>query len=287
MNCQFFDAHTHIQFAVFEKDYQKVIKRALEKGVGMINVGTQKDTSLRAVEIAYEFEAEPVYAAVGLHPLHTTYNSHYDIQELGQKTKSFVSEGEEFDYKYYKELALNPKILAIGECGLDYFRITDEKLKKKQKEVFIKQIELAFDVEKPLMIHCRNAFNDLIEILSVMSHKLLTKDAGVIHFFSGTEEDARKLLEMGFSFTFGGVITFSRDYDEIIKMIPLDRILSETDAPYVTPVPYRGKRNEPLYVIEVVKKIAAIKDINLELVQRQILLNTKRIFKIDDILFNY
>jgi len=282
MKYQFFDAHTHVQFAAFEKDYQKVIKRALEKGVGMINVGTQKNTSSKALELAYEFNSNPVYAAVGLHPIHT-HKSYHDVQELGGngEIKGFTSRGEEFDYDYYKKLAIDPKVLAIGECGLDYFRISDENLKNKQKEAFIKQIELAFEVKKPLMIHCRNAFSDLIELLSAMSHKLLVDNPGIIHFFSGDKNEAKKLLELGFSFTFGGVITFTRDYDDVIKMLPLENILSETDAPYVTPVPYRGKRNEPVYVIEVVKKLAEIKNVLFETICQQILKNTQNIFKIN------
>ena len=142
-----------------------------------------------------------------------------------------------FDYDYYKELALDPRVVAIGECGLDYFRIKNNELgiKGKQKWAFEEQIRLASDVQKPLMIHCRNAFGDLIEILTHNSKLLIPGRSGVIHFFSGTKDEAKKLADMGFYFTFGGVITFVRDYDEVIRFIPADRILSETDAPYVTP----------------------------------------------------
>lgn len=279
MNLRFFDAHTHVQFAAFKDDYQEVIKMALANGVGLVNVGTQKDTSRRAVEVAHEFEKEAVYAAVGLHPVHTSKSFH-DIQELGgdlSTSSGFTSRGEEFDYDYYKKLALNPKVVAIGECGLDYFRVEEEKAKSKQKEVFIKQIELAYEVKKPLMIHCRNAFTDLISILRPRAAGLRPS---IVHFFTGTADDAKQLLEMGFSFTFGGVITFVRDYDEIIKFFPRDRILSETDAPYVTPVPYRGRRNEPLYVVEVLKKLAEIRKVPFEQMTEQILKNIRKIFGI-------
>lgn len=279
---KFFDAHTHVQFAAFENDYKGVIGRALKNSVGLINIGTQKDTSRRAVEIACEFENEPVYAAVGLHPIHTEKSFH-DEKELGdgEAAKKFTSRGEEFDYDYYKNLALNKKVLAIGECGLDYYRIMNNELRimNKQKEIFIKQIELADEVKKPLMIHCREAFSDLIQILQTTHYKPQT-NPGIIHFFSGTKDDARELLELGFSFTFGGVITFTHDYDEVIKFIPADRILSETDAPYVAPAPYRGKRNEPVYVIEVVKKLAEIKGVEFEEIREQISENAKRIFNI-------
>lgn len=275
---KFFDAHTHVQFAAYSSDHRDVIERALSSGVGMVNVGTQKDTSRRAVELARGYDH--VYATVGLHPIHTS-KSYHDAQELGDalEAKGFTSRGEEFDYDYYKKLALDLKVVAIGECGFDYFRIEGDKAeaKKRQEEAFIKQVELAHEIQKPLMIHCRNAFSDLIQALSSKS-SILNSPPGIIHFFSGTTGDAKQLLEMGFSFTFGGVITFARDYDEIIKMIPLDRILSETDAPYVTPVPHRGKRNEPAYVIEVVKKLAELKDVSVDEMAERILDNVRRVF---------
>ncbi|HUX35734.1 MAG TPA: TatD family hydrolase, partial [Candidatus Paceibacterota bacterium] len=171
---------------------------------------------------------------------------------------------------------------------LDYYRLETRDreqetiVRDKQKEILIRQIELAHDVKKPLMIHCREAFDDLIKILSSKS-QVLNFTPGVIHFFSGTTEDAKKLLELGFSFTFGGVVTFlpkagKPAYDDIVKYIPLDRILSETDAPYVAPMPYRGKRNEPLYVIEVVKKLAEIKKVPVEEMAEKTFENAERIF---------
>lgn len=279
MEPRFFDAHTHIQFAAFKADYKETINRALEAGVGLVNVGTQKDTSVRAVEIAHEFEDKPVFAAVGLHPIHTE-KSYHDEQELGggKSAKAFTSRGEEFDYDFFKKIALDPKVVAIGECGLDYFRLNKEA-KNKQAEAFIKQIELAYEIKKPLMIHCRDAYGDLIDILQANSRKLQV-NPGIIHFFSGAKDDAKKLFDMGFYFTFGGVITFSSDYDEVVKFIPIDRILSETDAPYVAPAPYRGKRNEPVYVIEVVKKLAEIKEVAFEEMGGRILKNAESIFKI-------
>ena len=168
---------------------------------------------------------------------------------------------EVFDHEAYKNLALSSsRVVAIGECGLDYFRGADEAEKARQKDIFIKQIKLAKELNKPLMIHCREAFEDLIKILQEVGGGF----SGVVHFFNGTTQNAKVLLDMGFYFSFGGVLTFTRDYDEQVKFIPLDKILLETDAPYVAPVPYRGKRNEPLYVVEVAKKIAEIKGATLE-----------------------
>lgn len=273
----YFDSHTHTHFAAFKDDWRETIEKALKNNVWMINVGTQKDTSARAVEVANLYK-EGVYASVGLHPIHTE-KSYHDKQELGitnnesGKEGEFVSRGEEFDFGYYKKLAENPKVVAIGECGLDYFRLGEET-KERQRDAFLRQIELAKEVKKPLMIHCRNAFDDLIKILN-SKFQILNSPPGVIHFFTGGVEDAKKLLDLGFSFTFGGAITYpskarlpaetsakAGDYDEAIKIIPLGRILSETDAPYVAPAPYRGKRNEPAYVVEVVKKLAELKNLS-------------------------
>ena len=287
---KFFDVHTHVPFAAFKGEEDVVIRRALDAGVWMVNVGTQKDTSLATVETARKYDTG-VWATVGLHPVHTEV-SYHDAKELGaapaeaSAKEGFTSRGEEFDYDYYLNLAKDPKVVGIGECGLDYYRMQEEGSEKKEeriknhKNAFLKQIQLAQEVNKPLMIHCRNAFDDLISLLS--SYFILpsskSTNPGIIHFFSGTKENAKSLLEMGFSFSFGGVITFARDYDEVVRYIPLDRIVLETDAPYVTPVPYREKRNEPVYVVEVAKKLAEIKAATLEEVTGKTFENARRIF---------
>lgn len=290
-----FDVHTHTQFAAFREDQDVVIQRALDAGVWMINVGTQRDTSKSAVETAHRYP-EGVYATVGLHPIHTE-KSYHDEQELGDTIPlpsslpleeregggggGFTSRGEEFDYEYYKNLAQDPKVVGIGECGLDYYRITNYELRiRKQKEVFKRQIELAAEVKKPLMVHCRNAFSDLISILNSYFATRNSGHPGVIHFFTGTVDDARKLLDLGFSFSFGGVITFARDYDEAVRFIPLDRILLETDAPYVTPAPYRGKRNEPIYVTQVAERMAEIKGVSRDEIAGKTLRNAGALFGI-------
>ncbi|MAF80067.1 hydrolase TatD [bacterium] len=274
----YIDAHTHVNFAAFSKDYKEVIDRALKHDVFLVNVGTQQDTSKRAVEIADEYK-EGVYAVVGMHPIHSD-SSHHDAEELGGDI-GFTSRGEEFDKDFYLEFAKHDKVVAIGECGLDYFRIKGDEQKERQKKVFVEHIKLAKEAGKPLMIHCREAFSDLLDILE--SHRgILNNPSGIAHFFSGTKEDAKKLLDLGFYFTFGGVITFVRDYDEVVQMIPADRILSETDAPYVSPEPYRKDRNEPVYVIEVVKKLAEIRGVSEEEMKEQIWNNAKTVFGIDN-----
>lgn len=273
---KFFDVHTHVQFAAFKDDADLVIQRALNAGTWMVNVGTQRDTSAKAIELAEKYP-EGVYATIGLHPLHTE-KSHHDAQELGTSNKAleFTSRGEEFDYAYYEKLALHQKVVAIGECGLDYYRL-GEGTKDKQKSVFLRHMELAEELKKPLMIHCRQAFGDLIALLNT-KRSTLNVPSGVVHFFSGTKDDVKKLLDLGFSFSFGGVITFARDYDEVVKYIPLDHILLETDAPYVAPVPYRGKRNEPAYAVEVAKKMAELKNTSLQEVATRTLENSRGLF---------
>lgn len=271
-----FDVHTHLQFHAFKDDADLVIQRALAAGIWMVNVGTQVDTSQAAINIAEKFK-EGVYAAVGLHPIHTQ-KSFYDKQELGGAAE-FTSRGENFDPVSYKKLAQHPKVVAIGECGLDYYRLEPDT-KEKQKKAFLQQIELAQEVSQPLMVHCRQAFGDLISVLTV-NRLALNDPPGIIHFFSGTKDDAKQLLDLGFSFSFGGVITFTRDYDEVLNYIPLNRLLLETDAPYVAPVPYRGRRNEPVYVVEVAKKLAEIKKTSMERVAETTFANANKIFHIN------
>lgn len=277
---QSFDAHTHVQFSAFDQDRDEVMARAKDAGVGMINVGTQRETSEAAIQLAEKYD--DVYASVGLHPIHTSRSFH-DAQELGggEAAKAFTSRGEVFDMAAYRQLAAHPKVVAIGECGLDYFRLGEDENREakiaQQKEALWEQIALSREVGKPLMIHCRNAFPDLIAVLRSNRRDLR---AGVVHFFTGTPADTEALLDLGFSFTFGGVITFARDYDEVIRMVPIDRILSETDAPYLTPVPYRSKRNEPIYVVETIKKLAELKGVSVETLSAQIVESARRIFGI-------
>mgnify|MGYP001592420767 CR=1 FL=1 len=278
MNLKFIDAHTHVQFAAYQDDVDVVVKRSLDAGIWMVNVGTQLDTSNKAIALAEQYP-QGVYATVGLHPIHTDKSFH-DKEELGEGGEEFVSRGEIFDYSEYKKLALNPKVVAIGECGLDYFRINSSDSKTKQAAAFIQQIELAHELKKPLMLHCRSAFPDLIKILTTNYKLLTTPYPGIIHFFSGSEPQASDLLNMGLFFTFGGVITFARDYDEIIKAVPVSRMMLETDAPYVTPAPHRGRRNEPVYVAEIAQKLAEIKGVSLEEIKHHTTENARAVFGI-------
>lgn len=255
--------------------------RAKEAEVGMNLVGTQLDTSRAAVELAEQHDE--TWASVALHPVHTS-KSYHDTKELGGEGKAFTSRGEQFDFAAYEALGKSDKVIAIGECGLDYYRL-EEDTKKLQTEVFVQHIELANKLNKPLMLHIRDgahqtggdtgAYADALELLK--SH---AKVQGDVHFFAGDWNIAKQFLDLGFTLSFTGVLTFTHDYDEVVQNTPLDMLLTETDAPYITPVPYRGTRNEPMHVREVVKAMASLKNMDIEAVRSQIILNSQRIFGI-------
>src|SRR3989344_7133362 len=273
------DVHSHVQFAAYGGEGDAVIKRALDENIWIVNVGTQKDTSWAGVVMAEGYK-EGVYAAIGLHPIHTT-QSYHDVQELGggEAAKAFTSKGEEFDFDFYKELGQNKKVVAVGECGLDYYRL-DKDTKNKQIEAFEAQIKLSHEIGKPLMIHCREAFSDLIDVLKNNKASLLGDYPGINHFFAGSKENAKELMDLGFYFSFGGVLTFTQDYDDLVRYIGLDRIMLETDAPYVAPHPHRGKRNEPLFIKHTAAKLAEILDKDLEEVENQTTQNAIKVFKL-------
>jgi TatD DNase family protein len=278
---KYIDCHTHAHFEAYKDDMREVIARALAADTWLVNVGTDRKTSRQAVEVA-EAYPEGVYATVGLHPTHS-HKSFHDPEESAEENT-----GEDFDHAYYKSLAEHPKTVAIGECGLDYFRMEGDvaRNKKRQKEAFEMQIALSRETKRPLMIHCRDAFMDLIPML-FERRNALNSEPGIIHFFTGTLEEANQLMELGFSFTFGGSITFPARKGEnghplhgIIRALPSDRLLTETDAPYLAPVPYRGKRNEPSYVVEVVKKMAELRRVAVEEMADTIAKNARRVLRI-------
>jgi len=295
MQPKYIDIHAHVNFKVFEEDKDEVIRHALDNNTWVINVGTQVTTSKKAVELAHQYK-EGVYAVIGLHPIHTDA-SYHDEEELGPafakvsdgqgKEEGFLSRGEVFDKDTYRGLLEDPKTVAIGECGLDYYRCDDESI-AKQKDAFIAQIELANEVGKPIMLHVRNnyenntrnAYKDVVALL-----KEYAKVKGVVHFFEGDLDDAENFVSLGFLISFTGAITYpprkkgrNCDYAKIIKNLPLDMILTDTDSPYLAPVPHRGERNEPMYVKEIVKKIAEIKDLPEKEVAEAIITNAKRVF---------
>lgn len=270
------DTHSHIQFPAYDADRDAVLTRAREVNVKMIAVGTQYATSKAGVELAHAHPDE-IWAAIGFHPNHLAEQWHHDPKEQSS------SAPERFDREAFLRLAADPKVVAIGECGLDYYRMEGEDVaavKKAQKEVFMEQIAIAEAVKKPLMVHCRpqkgtdDAYGDLLSVLeeTKCSQKV------IVHFYVGGPEITKRLVAAGCYFTFGGVITFARNYDASLALIPLERILLETDCPYVAPQSQRGKRNEPAFIRETAESLAKIKNESLDTVMTRVLATTKDIF---------
>jgi len=296
---KYIDIHAHTNFKAFDLDRDEVISRALENDTWVINIGTQYDTSKKAVEMTNQYEG--VYSTIGLHPIHVEA-SYHDEAELGADGKEFTSRGEIFDKEKYKELAKLGKVVGVGECGLDYYHLGIESI-EKQRAAFITQIELANELDIPLMLHVRNsstdlsaqagkshnAYFDVYELVKKYSTRRglrgLPAQAGVSHFFAGSVEDMKRFVEIGIYISFAGPITYKPkpeicDYEAVIKETPLDMILADTDSPYVAPVPHRGARNEPAYVSDIVAKIAQIKGLDEADLATQIFLNAKKLFKI-------
>jgi len=279
------DTHCHLNFKDFKEDADEVIARTLAGETAMILVGAEFKTSQRAVEYANKYESG-VYAAIGLHPIHLENILAENHDENGDY--KFVTRAEEFDYdKYYNLARQNKKVVAIGEIGLEYFHIDNnndvEAVKQKQKKVFKELLVLAHNLDLPVIIHCREAHQDLLPILQEFKNEY-KKDAlgewGVIHCFSGDAKLAAEYLKLGLLISFTGLITFAHTWDEVIKNIPLEKIMTETDSPYMAPIPYRGKRNEPLYVRYVAEKIAELKGLKYEEVAGTTLKNAERLFKL-------
>jgi TatD DNase family protein len=271
---KYIDIHGHINFPEYDADREEAIRRASEAGVGMITVGTDIESSKLAIELAETHDN--MWATIGIHPTEI-------------KTAQVELDQDENDFQELRKLALHPKVVAIGECGLDYFHCQEADI-PAQIEVFEKHIAIANEAKKPLMLHVRNgkkkgdstsiptstktggnAYKDALNIL-----KKSVKVPFNFHFFAGTIEDMKKIIEAGGTVSFTGVITFTHDYDELIKTVPLECIMSETDCPYVAPVPHRGKRNEPAYVIEVVKAIARIRGKDEEGIRVALLENARK-----------
>ncbi len=280
------DTHCHVHVNAFKDDMDEVIKRALASGVKMITVGTQRDTSASGLLVAEKYEG--VWASVGLHPNHVCDPEFLDPNELEHPVH-----GETFDPGYYRKLALHPKCVAIGECGLDYYRLPEggdhALMKRKQEEALRAHFDLATELGKPVIIHCRDAHAEQTKIIReyVEAGKLARR--GVIHCFTGTLDEARAYIELGFYISFTGIITFPPRKDEgevsplqqTVKGISIDRILIETDAPYLTPIPFRGKRNEPAHVKFVAEKIAQLKGMTMEEVAKITTENAQQLFDLN------
>ncbi len=294
MNLQYIDIHTHLNLSPLSENQEAILAKMREMNIGTITVGTDMKTSKMAIEIA-ERNLDICWATVGFHP-----------------ADGFVP--QESDWDSLEKLARHEKVVAIGETGLDYFRDQSPETKQKQTEIFKKHIELAMRVNKPLMLHVRSskgtddAYYDALGILEQYSSPLrgapLPEEHGTtrlevaplieelseglrstgiyanFHFFSGSKQCMLDIVSAGFTVSVDGPITFSRDYDEMVKACPIESLMIETDAPFAAPVPYRGKPCEPWMVVEVARKIAELKGMDSEAVRLQLLENTSKFFGI-------
>jgi len=277
-----FDSHAHLNLAAFDFDREIILQKHLQEGVFMINVGTCYETSQKAIEIAQKYSN--CWASVGLHPSHT-FPSVLDPNEILKNTESRelgYTEAESFDNNFF-ELLKQKKVVAIGECGLDYSYLNrfdnqkQEQYKALQEREFRKQIQAAKQHQLPLVLHIRDIYQKAIAILEEENFDF----KAVFHFFSGGLEDLKPILKkQNFYLGFSGIITYSEKMDEIIKNTPWERILIETDAPYVAPVPYQGKRNEPLYVKKVAYKISQIKKLPIKKIEEATFKNALQLFGI-------
>lgn len=253
-----FDTHAHLNDDAFISDLEETVNRAREAGVKLINIVGFDDKSIsRALEIVEIYDE--MYLTVGWHPVEAI---------------DFTEE----KYEMIKNLALNhKKVIAIGEIGLDYY--WDKSPKEIQKEVFRKQIHLAKEVKKPIVIHCREAMEDTLKILKEENAKEV---GGIMHCFSGSVESMNLALKENFHISLGGPVTYknAKTPKEIAKLCPIDRLLVETDCPYLTPSPYRGKRNETAYVKYVAQEIADLREMTYEKLASITYRNACNLFKI-------
>lgn len=266
---KYIDIHSHLDYPEYTEDFEALMTRMREAGIGTISIGTDLSFATKAVALAEAYEN--IWACIGIHPA----DNH----------------AEKWSEEAFEKLVSHPKVVAVGECGLDFFRLPRneetgeidlEKTiteKNRQQELFEQQIRFAVKHDKTLMIHCRDAYEETYETLK--KYKLENPSLRIhLHFFAGDIEIAKKFLTLDATFSFTGVITFTHQYDEVIRFLPLERIMSETDAPFVAPVPHRGTRNEPTYVIEVIKKLAELRSLSVDDMNEVLVKNAKKVFKI-------
>ncbi len=257
------DTHCHIQFEQYDADRDDVIDQCKKKDIGLLIVGCEYESSEKAIALTKRIGSN-AWCAIGQHPTEHTGT---------------------FEYNQFEKLLTTSKsIVAIGETGLDYFRIPDnvdrEKYKSVQREVFSAHIDLAQKHDLPLIIHCRDAHDDMITILQERfgRWKEGDKERGVLHCFTGNADNAARYLELGFFISFTGIITFATQYDDVVRSVPLEKILIETDSPFLTPTPFRGKRNSPLYVEHIASRISELKGTTLDEISGQTTENAQRLF---------
>ncbi|MDF2568575.1 MAG: ycfH [Sporomusa sp.] len=252
-----FDSHAHIDDKRFEEDREEVIVRAAEAGlVGIINAGACMESSARSVALAQTHNI--IYAAVGIHP--------HDADKA-----------KDTDYGQLADWHSHPKVVAIGEIGLDYYY--DLSPREVQKQVFIRQIDVARQLNKPIIIHDRDAHGDVLAIVKKEAKGM----TGVFHCFSGSLEMAKEVIKLGFYVSFAGPVTYAKDgkLKTVAANVPLEYLLVETDCPYLTPHPFRGRRNEPAHVKFTAEEVARVRGMEFEVLAQAATVNTKRLFGID------
>jgi TatD DNase family protein len=277
----YIDTHCHVHFDVFKNDVADVLIRAREAGVGMVVVGTLQKTSREAALFAREHEN--VWAAVGLHPNNIHFIVPSDDEGSGR---------EDFDYNFYLDLARAPEVVAIGETGMDAYRIPDgferEEVLKEQERVFRLHLDLCEELGKPVIIHVRDAHEEVTRVLAeyVSAGKLTRR--GIMHCFTGTPEQARAYVELGMYISIPGIITFPPKKGETenslvaaLRVVPRDRLLVETDSPYLAPVPHRGVRNEPAYVVSTAEKVAEFLGMDPGECAEMLIANARRVYALD------
>lgn len=261
-----FDTHIHLNDKQFFNDIEHYLHEAREKGVTkFLCVGYDLESSRLAVELARKYK--DIYAAVGVIP---TEHKQYNLKSC-RENKPTIDE--------IRDLAKNnEKVLAIGEIGLDYYWEKTDEIKEKQKEMFIEQIELANELNLPVSIHSRDSIQDTYDILK----KYNVSNKGIMHCFSGSKEMANEFVKLGYYIAFGGVLTFknSKETKDVLKTIPLDKVVFETDAPYLAPHPYRGKMNEPKYIYDTVKFASDLLKIDLVLLEDLSFANSLKILHV-------
>jgi TatD DNase family protein len=250
------DSHAHLEMKEFDHDREKVFERARQAGVGfVITVGTNLVLSRKAVELAERHEN--IYATVGIHP--------HDVVNTDNKT-----------FDTLLELAQWKKVVAYGEIGLDFFRNISPQ--EKQIDMFGRQLEMAKELKLPVIIHDRDAHEQTLKMVKASSIR-----CGVFHCFSGDYNMARQCIDLGFCISIPGVVTYdkAKTIQDVVRYVPLSSILLETDAPYLAPIPYRGKRNEPSFIIHTAKRVAELKGVSLEEVAEATTKNAKSLFHIE------
>lgn len=281
------DSHAHLHFPAFSADGAEVLKRARDNGISLITVGTKFATSASGIEFAEQHDG--VWCTIGLHPGHVHDHNFVDENE---ETHDKPTPEHEFDAKRYESLVGHPKVVAIGEFGLDYSRVPEgmdvEIFKNDQRNVARQQLQFATMHNKPVVIHCRGgatadvtgAHDDMRALIAEEIARGGIERRGVIHCFTGTVEDAAKYADLGFLISITGIVTFGKSVASAVKEIPLEQMMIETDCPYLSPVPLRGKRNEPANVALVAQAIADLKGVSLGEVAHITTANARELFRI-------